>query len=44
MHSVRGPDHTGCAKNCAKNGLRLAIAADHKNPNARLTPWIERKV
>lgn len=47
--------HASCAAMCAKNGIPLAlvdetgklylvIGNDHKNPNAKLTPFIEKKV
>jgi type 1 fimbria pilin len=54
-HDSKGEKHTDCATMCAKNGVPLAIvdaagklylpvAADHKNPNAQLMPFIEKKV
>ena len=54
-HGSKGPDHAVCAAACAKNGVPLAIldgsgklyvpiAADHKNQNAKLTPYIEKQV
>ena len=54
-HDSKGEKHTDCATMCAKNGVPLAIAddagkvylpvaADHKNQNARLMPFIEKKV
>ena len=54
-HDSKGEKHTDCATMCAKNGVPLAIvdaagklylpiAADHKNPNEKLMPFIEKKV
>lgn len=54
-HDSKGADHTACATTCAKNGVPLAIlddkgklympiAADHKNQNLKLMPFIEKKV
>jgi len=54
-HGGHGADHATCAATCAKNGVPLAIldasgkiympiAADHKNQNAKLMPFIEKKV
>jgi hypothetical protein len=54
-HDSKGPDHAACAAACAKNGVPLAIldasgkiympiAADHKNQNLKLMPFIEKKV
>jgi hypothetical protein len=54
-HGAQGADHAACAATCAKNGVPLAIldasgkiympiAADHKNQNAKLMPFIEKKV
>jgi hypothetical protein len=54
-HDAIGDKHTECATACAKAGVPLAIvdgagkvylpiAADHKNPNAKLMPFIEKKV
>jgi len=54
-HDAIGEKHTDCATACAKAGVPLAIvdvagkvylpiAADHKSPNARLMPFIEKKV
>ena len=54
-HGGQGADHAACAATCAKNGVPLAIvdssgkiympvAVDHKNQNARLMPFIEKKV
>lgn len=54
-HDAIGEKHIECATACAKAGIPLAIvdaagklylpiAADHKNPNAKLMPFIEKKV
>jgi hypothetical protein len=54
-HDSKGPEHATCAAACAKNGVPLAIldnsgklylpiAADHKNQNLKLMPYIEKKV
>src|ERR1700736_4364919 len=54
-HDAMGDKHIDCATMCAKNGVPLAIvdasgklylpiAADHKNQNAKLMPFIEKKV
>jgi len=54
-HDSKGADHSACATTCAKAGVPLAIldekgklympvAADHKNPNLKLMPFIEKKV
>ncbi len=54
-HDSVGPKHLDCATACAKSGIPLAIldakgklylpiAADHKNPNTLLMPFIEKKV
>jgi len=54
-HDAIGDKHTECATACAKAGVPLAIvdragkvylpiAADHTNPNAKLMPFIEKKV
>ena len=54
-HDAIGEKHTDCATMCAKNGVPLAIvdgagkvympvAADHKNQNAKLLPFVEKKV
>ena len=54
-HDSKGEKHTDCATMCARNGVPLAIvdaagnlylpvAADHKNQNAKLMPFIEKKV
>jgi len=50
-----GAKHAACAAMCAKNGIPLALVdqngkiymvlgADHKNPNTRLMPFVEKKV
>lgn len=50
-----GEDHLACAKTCANAGVPLAlvdgtgklymvVAADHKNPNTKLLPFIQKKV
>jgi hypothetical protein len=54
-HDSKGPEHLTCAEACAKAGVPLAIldesgklyipiAADHKNPNLKLMPFLEKKV
>ena len=54
-HDSKGADHAACAATCAKSGVPLAIldangkiympiAADHKNQNLKLMPFIEKKV
>ena len=54
-HDAKGDKHTDCATMCAKAGVPLAIvddagklympvAADHKNQNAKLLPFIKKKV
>ena len=54
-HDSKGADHLTCAEACAKAGVPLAIlddsgklyipiAADHKNPNLKLMPFLEKKV
>ncbi len=54
-HDAIGEKHIECATACAKAGVPLAIvdgagkiyvpiAADHKSPNAKLMPFIEKKV
>ena len=55
-HNSKGPEHETCATACAKKGVPLAIldeasgklympvAADHKNQNLKLMPFIEKKV
>lgn len=55
VHDGMGADHEECARECAKNGIPLAIldaegkvylplGVDHSNPNTRLMPFIEKKV
>lgn len=55
-HDSKGEKHIGCANACAKAGVPLAlldeasgtlyipVASDHKNQNAKLMPFIEKKV
>src|SRR5260370_9118750 len=54
-HNSKGEAHVKCAEACAKNGVPLAIldekgtlympiAVEHKDQNAKLTPFIEKKV
>jgi hypothetical protein len=54
-HDAIGEKHIDCATMCAKNGVPLAIvggagrvympvAADHKNQNTKLLPFVEKKV
>jgi hypothetical protein len=55
-HDSKGVKHVDCATTCAKEGIPLAIleaktgalflpiAMDHKNANASLMPFIEKKV
>jgi hypothetical protein len=55
-HDSKGEKHEGCATACAKAGVPLAlldeatgtlyipVASDHKNQNAKLMPFIEKKV
>jgi len=55
-HSSKGEKHVNCATACAKAGVPLAlldeasgtlyipVASDHKNQNAKLMPFIEKKV
>jgi hypothetical protein len=54
-HDSKGPEHAKCAAVCAKNGVPLAIldaggklffpiAAEHKNQNEKLMPFVEKKV
>ena len=55
VHDSKGPEHIKCAEACAKAGVPLAIvdeagkvylpvAADHKNQNTKLMPFIDKKV
>ena len=54
-HDSKGDKHVSCATACAKAGVPLAllddsgklfipVAADHKNQNAKLMPFIEKRV
>jgi len=55
-HNSKGDKHAACAEACAKAGVPLAllheatgtlyipVASDHKNQNAKLMPFIEKKV
>jgi len=55
-HNSTGSEHETCATACAKKGVPLAIldqasgklymavAADHKNQNDKLMPFVEKKV
>lgn len=55
-HDTKGSDHAKCAEMCAKAGIPLAIldtaadvmylpiSLDHSNPNAKLLPFLDRKV
>jgi hypothetical protein len=55
-HNTKGPKHVPCATACAKAGVPLAIldessgavylpvAVNHKNQNAILMPFIEKRV
>jgi len=54
-HDSKGEAHAKCAAACAKNGVPLAIldehgtlfmpiAVEHKDQNAKLVPFIEKKV
>jgi hypothetical protein len=55
-HDSKGDKHLDCATSCAKEGIPLAvldvktgmlylpIAMDHKHANARLLPFIEKRV
>ena len=55
-HDSRGPDHTECARMCAKNGIGLGILqdktgtiyvslpVDHSNPNAKLLDYAGQHV
>jgi hypothetical protein len=55
VHDSKGAAHVSCAEACAKAGVPLAIvddagkvylpiAADHKNQNAKLMSFIDKKV
>ncbi len=55
-HASSGPKHAKCAETCARAGnplaiydeaaktLYLPVSVDHKNPNAKLMEFIEKKV
>lgn len=54
-HAEMEKGHASCAAMCAKNGIPLALVDesgklylvlgnDHKNPNTRLMPFVEKKV
>ncbi len=55
-HDSAGPKHAKCAEACARAGnplaiydeaaktLYLPVSLDHKNPNAKLMEYIEKKV
>ncbi len=55
-HDSMGEKHAGCAEACARAGnplaiydaktksLYLPVAMDHKNPNSKLMPFIEKRV
>jgi hypothetical protein len=54
-HDSKGEGHSKCAEACAKNGVPLAIldehgtlfmpiAVEHKDQNAKLMPFIEKRV
>ena len=55
-HNSSGPSHAKCAEACARAGnplaiydeatktLYLPVSMDHKNPNAKLMGFIEKKV
>ena len=55
-HNTKGDKHRTCATACARAGVPLAlldeasgtlylpVAANHQNQNAKLMPFIERKV
>ena len=54
-HDSKGEKHVTCATSCAKAGVPLAllddsgklfipVAADHKNQNEKLMPFIEKRV
>jgi hypothetical protein len=54
-HNSKGEAHAKCAEACAKNGVPLSIldekgtlympiAVEHKDQNAKLIPFIEKKV
>lgn len=54
-HDSKGESHVPCATACARKGVPLAIvdekgtlylpiAVEHQDPNAKLMPFIEKKV
>lgn len=55
-HNTMGPDHAKCAAMCARAGIPLAVlepksgslylplGLDHKSPNDRLLPFVEKTV
>src|SRR5215831_240094 len=54
-HDSKGESHSACAAACAKKGVPLAIldekgilylpiAVEHQDPNAKLMPFIEKRV
>lgn len=55
-HGTSGPKHAKCAETCARAGnplaiydeagkqLYLPVSMNHKNPNEKLMPFIEKKV
>jgi len=55
-HGATGDKHVSCAAACARAGVALAlldsstgtlylpVAMDHKNPNPRLLPFVEKRV
>jgi hypothetical protein len=55
-HESRGPDHAECARECAEEGIPLAILdektgqvylslpVDHSNPNSKLVAFIAKRV
>lgn len=55
-HDTSGPKHAKCAEPCSRTGnplaiyeettkmLYLPVSLDHKNPNAKLMEYIEKKI
>ncbi|MCS6951786.1 MAG: hypothetical protein RMK57_01785 [Bryobacterales bacterium] len=55
-HDAKGAGHAKCATLCAKAGIPLAVledasgllylplSLDHKNPNEKLLPYVEKRV
>ena len=53
-HNSSGEKHAKCAETCARAGnplavfdgkqIFLSVSMDHKNPNTKLMPFIEKKV